>query len=368
MIVLVGGGGIPNYGDELIIDNWLRWYQEGESVVSGSIHVEGYNSQVLSNTFARRFPDASWGHAIRDARLRFRKASFWRALDAGWKVDESTDPVVRSAKELIDSASVVHVHGGGYLNDMWPSHAFVLGLAASAARARGAQAVATGIGMRPLADPEGHDRAVLNEVVSTFSLVEVRDRWSYDFLIRNLEAALHSKVIMGLDDAFLRPVAVEERNTRTLHLAVLLDDVGEVMIDRLSPSFVDSFDHHRFWVCKPADASAYVKLSERYKFFELCGPSQLIQNPHIAPQDVLITERFHPHLQAARAGASGVYSAVSDYYETKHGSLVTLGSPFEEYSGEEFREESFVREDSLMHQNDAAYVARKRSIARSIAI
>jgi len=47
------------------------------------------------------------------------------------------------------------------------------------------------------------------------------------------------------------------------------------------------------------------------------------------PGQAWLSTRFHPHLLAAAAGASGVaVSLRKDYYGTKHGSLVDGGSPW----------------------------------------
>ena len=42
----------------------------------------------------------------------------------------------------------------------------------------------------------------------------------------------------------------------------------------------------------------------------------------------MITARFHPHLLAARYGATGAYRVDQGYYDVKQGSVVDLGSPF----------------------------------------
>lgn len=366
MILLVGGGGIPNYGDELIINNWLRWYGEVGEGAMNRVRVEGYSARVLRSTFSSRFPEVGWGHIVRNARLRYRDAGFWGALDGGLKAGEASDRSVRAAKDIADAASIFHVHGGGYINGKWPTHAFVLGIAASAAKSAGTRAVATGLGLRPVPEPDDLERAILDEVVGCFSLLEVRDKWSYDFLIRNVAPSNHSKIILGLDDAFLQPVLAERRDTRTLHLALRADAAGDSIIERLDNDFVGSFDRHQFWVCKPADAAAFAKLAEKFRFFELAGTTQLVENLHLSSQDILITERFHPHLQAARAGAGGVYWSGSDYYDTKHGSLVELGSPFVKDDGNAFAIAALSGNNSSMKENDADYLRRKRAIARMI--
>ncbi|MFI8632558.1 polysaccharide pyruvyl transferase family protein [Microbacterium sp. NPDC077663] len=360
MLLLVGGGGIPNYGDELIIRNWLTWH-DSHSTAARDIVVEGYRSRVLQSTFSDSFPRAKWSHNVRNARLAFREKGFWGALGGGLTSGDSETASVKSAYAQAKSALVLHIHGGGYINQKWPSHAFVLGLAAAAHSASGTHAVATGLGLGPLDDPNPDQQRLLDEVVEAFELIEVRDTFSYNYLQRNLTGSRRDKIIQGLDDAFLYPVPPQQSSRRTLHVSLRDDSAGEGMIQRMSPEFVGAFERHVFWACKPADTVAYAKLAKKYPFFESAGVRQLLEEPRLGARDVMITERFHPHLMAARAGASGVFWSGSSYYDTKHGSLVELGSPFTPDEGGEFSVPEHGQA-SRMALNDAMNVAQKQAV------
>lgn len=363
MLLLIGGGGIPNYGDELIIRNWLTWYGSHVAISPKEVAVEGYRIRSLQNTFAGEFPDVRWSQAVRDARLAFRAEGFWGALRGGLESGAERSPKsVSRAFDLARSASVVHIHGGGYINSKWPNHAFVLGLSAAANRSAGVYAVATGLGLAPLPDAGRAERRLLDEVVDAFEFIEVRDAWSFEYLERNVTGDRKDKIVRGLDDAFLYPVTSSPFSPATLHLSLRDDKAGESMIERLSSRFVGSFDRHIFWACKPVDAAAYALLAKRYPFFEIAGVRQLLENPSVSAADVMITERFHPHLQAARAGATGVYWSGSEYYDIKHGSIVELGSPFVADDGGTFSNRS-RREPSKIATDDALNVARKRGLA-----
>lgn len=361
MLLLVGGGGIPNYGDELIIRNWLTWHYSHSTAATQDLIVEGYRSRVLQSTFSDSFPRAKWSHNVRNARLAFREAGFWGALDGGLTSGRSETRSVKSAFEQAKSAAVMHIHGGGYINQKWPSHAFVLGLAAAAHTASGTHVVATGLGLGPLSDPNAEQQRLLDQVVDSFELIEVRDEFSYEYLQRNLTGARREKIIQGLDDAFLYPVPPHGSNRRTLHVSLRDDKAGEGMIERMSPEFVGAFDRHIFWACKPADTVAYAKLAKRYPFFEVAGVRQLLDTPRLGARDVMITERFHPHLMAARAGATGVFWSGSSYYDTKHGSLVALGSPFIPDGDTDFSVPEHHRASRIAVE-DAANVAQKQAV------
>lgn len=367
VILLIGGGGIPNYGDELIINNWLDWYQNEAASASRGITVEGYSASVLRNTFADRFPKAKWSQDFRKARLNFRKESFWDALSGGLSSIHSSIEAVQTAVEGARNSSLVHIHGGGYINRKWPSHAFVVGLAAAVRANAGVPAVATGIGLSPLPDPDAEERKYLDQALDAFEYFEVRDEWSFEFLQRNLTGDRKDRVVRGLDDAFLQPVAKPRTDHKTLHLSLRDDAAGDSIIDRLTNRFVGSFERHRFWVCKPSDAASYARLSNKFRTFELAGTTELVENPNIGSQDVMITERFHPHLQAARVGVSGMYWSGSDYYDTKHGSLVDLGSPFIPDTRKEFKRDDFAGGRSKLAERDGALTAQKQELARKLA-
>lgn len=364
MILLVGGGGIPNYGDELIIRNWLKWYHDSGVIDNHEIVVEGYTSSVLRNTFADHFPRTQWSHAIRQARVKHRAIDFWGALTQGLQAEESVDAAGQQSFQEATEASLMHIHGGGYINGKWPSHAFVLGLASAARERAGTQAIATGLGISPLANPDAEQRKVLDRAIDSFDFIEVRDSWSYEFLRRNLSGRRRDKVILGLDDAFLYAVESSGSKHHTLHLALRDDPQSDSIIERLTHKFVGSFDRHVFWVCKPSDAGAYVKTASRFRLFELAGVSQLLEDTRLGPNDTLITERFHPHLQAARAGATGVYWSGSKYYDTKHGSLTKMGSPFIPDHGKEFGRIEPTGTPSRMHLEDSKNIETKQRLGQ----
>ncbi|WP_110589644.1 polysaccharide pyruvyl transferase family protein [Microbacterium suaedae] len=364
MILLVGGGGIPNYGDELIINNWLKWYHDSGLIDNQSMIVEGYRSSVLRNMFADRFPRARWSHTIREARVKHRSLDFWGALARGLNVANSTDDAGQHSFREASEASLMHIHGGGYINGKWPSHAFVLGLASAAREKSDTRAITTGIGISPLAEPDTDQRKILDRAIESFDFVEVRDVWSYEYLRRNLSGDRPNKIVLGLDDAFLYRVESTGQDHRTLHLALRDDPQADSIIERLTNKFVGSFDRHLFWVCKHTDAGAYVKVANRFRLFELAGTTQLVEDPRLGPNDTLITERFHPHLQAARSGASGVYWSGSEYYDTKHGSLVDLGSPFVADDGKEFGGLKPAKSPSKMRVDDPENIATKQGLAR----
>lgn len=362
-VFLVGGAGVPNYGDELIVDHWLRWYT-ARGITPADICVSGASDKVLSKLFGVRFPGLRTSMTARSARFSYNIKDFFEAVARGIQsLDEGNPEADKLRSELSDTA-VFHLHGGGYLNNKWPTHGFLLGLAAAAKREFGCRVVGTGLGLGPLAEPNREQAETLASTLASFDIFEVRDKPSFDFVN---DQSLHPSAILGLDDAFLWPVLTEERVGSTLHLALRGDDIGSAIASRLAEEFVRSFDHHIFWVCATDDARAYSQVAKRFPYVDIETTSTLLGRIVVSPSAVMITQRFHPHLIGARVGMQGLYRSGSDYYDVKHGSLVELGSAFttQDLAGFEARP-SLQRQHGRMVSEDPSRVAWKQSLATSI--
>ena len=92
---------------------------------------------------------------------------------------------------------------------------------------------------------------------------------------------------------------------------------------------------------------------------------ELVRGPiPVRPGDHMVTARFHPHLVAARHGATGAYRIDRGYYDVKQGSVVDLGSPFRRI-GEAPLAELLAAPPpfSPIQRLDAERVAAKRKLA-----
>src|SRR5699024_4467047 len=91
--------------------------------------------------------------------------------------DPGVRPAVATGVEMLLSASVVHLIGGGYVNDQWQHHLGVAAAAGEVGGISGARVVATGQGFLPCGDA-----GLLADALRGFDLVSVRDALSYDLL------------------------------------------------------------------------------------------------------------------------------------------------------------------------------------------
>jgi hypothetical protein len=321
---LVAPAGFPNYGDELIAATWLRHLAEvaPEADVWLDTHSPGPATALLSELHPRvRFTDTLW-RLCGDA----PSEDPWQV--AAWVRAAVDDPGLAPrwfhGIDLLSRVDVLHVLGGGYINKLWPKHIGLLaGVAAAKARS-GARSAMTGQGLLPIFDDA---LPLLRTLVDHFDVVEARDTGSAALL----------DLTAGVDDAFLArdPGLYADGEVPEVMLC-LQSDLVDVGAGKLAGAVLSML---RSWKVAPStvgvvegipriDREVYALLERElpgarfYPFPEVWGGGL-----PVSAEQTWISTRFHPHLMAAAAGASGVAVSVHpDYYATKHRSLTDLGS------------------------------------------
>ncbi|WP_051792033.1 polysaccharide pyruvyl transferase family protein [Amycolatopsis jejuensis] len=322
---LVAPVGHPNYGDELITAGWLEYLAETapDADVWVDTHSPGPASVLLDGIHPRaKFTDTLW-------RLCWEapEEDPWRS--AAW-VREAVHhpgimPRLHHGVELLAKADVVHVVGGGYINKLWPKQIGLLAGAAAAAERSGGRAAMTGQGFLPVCEDSV---PLLEALADRFEVVELRDDASAELLGRSA----------GLDDAFLTigPGRYDQPEDLPEVMLCLQSDLVEVGIGKLAGTVLSML---RAWKVDPAKIGVVegVPRVDREVFAlierELPG-ARFYPFSHIwthglpaAAHQTWISTRFHVHMLAAAAGASGVAVSIHpDYYATKHRALVGLGS------------------------------------------
>ncbi|WP_226995589.1 polysaccharide pyruvyl transferase family protein [Gordonia phthalatica] len=353
MIYLVTSAGFPNFGDELIVEAWLRHLalrRPGARVVVDSPR-PGQASLLLRHANRHAvFVDTVWSLALFAAS---DEAGPEIDRDAPWEwvadVTSRLGGAPRDAEgvELLLRASTVHIVGGGYLNNVWPHHVSLVAAVAAVSRANGARAIATGTGLTP-----GFTGAALERFrtdAAQFEVFDLRDRPSLDVL-----ADAPGGSFTG-DDAWLSPrLAIDSPASRTPSGRVVLcaqsdltDDFawrGRTGTDALADFMTATLDE---WgvdgsevtvvECIPGHDNTIPHLmgsrldgAHRVPFLTAWRSGLPFGEGH-----TWLTTRFHPHLMAAAAGDSGVaVVAKPDYYATKHRSLTAAGSAWTVVSGD----------------------------------
>lgn len=322
---LVGPAGHPNYGDELISAGWLKYLADTapEAQVWVDTHSPGPAQVLLGDLHPRvRFTDTLW-------RLCWEAPSDDPWQVASWVRRAVDDPGLAPRWDrgiaLLRRADVIHLLGGGYINRIWPRHIGLLAGATAAARASGARCAATGLGLFP--EPDGAAELV-RTTAAEFAIADVRDRPSAELL----------GTAPGIDDAFLAQpqLRTHEDDDPPEVMLCLQGDQVDIGLDALASAVLRIL---RVWEVRPERIGVVEAIpGEDRKVFDLIEhqlPGARFypfvdiweHGLPITAGQCWLTTRFHMHLVAATAGATGVAIPVSsDFYATKHRSLIELGS------------------------------------------
>ena len=325
-IYLVAPAGHPNFGDEFIVSAWLRelYRRRPHARVILDCHSPGIASILHANVHPHlTVTDTLW-------HLGLKCADEDEVVEA--LKNTYSKPLLTTGLNLAKTADIVHVIGGGWLNDTWPHHLKVL---AAAASLNTTYKVMTGQGFIP--GDEIKDQ--LDKWLQHFDHVEVRDEPS-EALFANL-----AHVERGLDDAWLAasdPAAVHglgwgNADARERDFVVIAQsDLLGIEVDELARRIIRQLKH----LGATGDDVAYVECIPEYdhKVLDLLREfdPELMEHVRVVAFDELwafglptregqtwISTRFHPHLVAAARGVSGI--AVSAhagmYYTVKHASV-----------------------------------------------
>ncbi|TNY36892.1 polysaccharide pyruvyl transferase family protein [Thermomonospora catenispora] len=330
MYYLVGTTGHPNYGDELIAAVWLRHL--AEAAPDAEVWLDCPHPGTAAVMLSHLHPNVQFTD------------TFWRLCreapdDGPWQVarwvrraigDLGMAPRWGLGRELAARAEVVHIIGGGYINGLWPRHYGLLAAAVGAVERSGGRAVMTGQGLWPV--PE-HGAQLLRDLAAHFALVDVRDEPSAQVLGDvTTVTATGDDVLFGLGPHLYRPPHEPLREVVLCLQSDLLSMPRPALASFVSAAL-------RSWGVTPEQVAVVEGIPGVDRaVFDLLEPELPGARFHpflevwrhglpAGPGQTWISTRFHLHLLAAAAGASGVAVSVNpDYYAVKHRSLIRRGS------------------------------------------
>lgn len=347
-LYLVAEPGYPNYGDELIAAEWLKFYARTRPTVP--VVVDGQAAGRAAAYLWRFHPRVTVVDTV--ARLAERNM-ITRDSDVGPQLeylvrdltDSAYNPQYSLGIDLLNHhVQGVHVLGGGYLTGRFPRN---LGRAAIVpwAQGKGLPAVLTGQGLAPL---DGNQLEFARAALGGARL-GVRDATS---------AALLPGAHLLPDDVFANGLAGLYRTPPpapkfwvNIQSAVApgepAGETGEPAGETAGQAEAAQAARYDYVVevlrrwgatpdqpvgvveCNPDfDAGILAHLQAagwRTEFYPVLD--LLLHGFPAAPGQVWLTTRYHTHLLASFAGASGAYLAVDGaYYAPKHEAVVRLGS------------------------------------------
>lgn len=366
---MISGAGAPNYGDELILRDWLEFldkYLPNEEIVVETTSTEEENlahTIVGNNTIAINY--------LRTIAKNNKTLSFWGQVARGWYFGFGATHKPNITYSLlystINSCRHIHLVGGGYIHQRNNVSAFILGAVAGFSKKYNKPLYATGIGMQPMANIPKKYIYVAEKVFTQFKYLEVRDKESYEFLVRNIGKRYN--FILGLDDSFIQDVKKNitlSSNSLTIHFSCGYHALPKVIkyIQNNFEYIQNKYKNFFFWECYPkGDEIPYIKIKELFPALKKISINNLLENGiPFHKGDCLVTSRFHPHMMFSRLGGEGVFISDSNYYDIKHNSVIALGSNF--ISSPEPLNSKFKQ--NKIHIKNNEYVKNKNNIIKLI--
>lgn len=335
-ITLIGGAGGPNFGDELILRGWLEYFRSHPGTQFEILALEN-NTKNSADLMEPYCGDSHMTVHFSDFLIKVannvKDLSFWQQVERGFVFGDNHGFKLYKSDwwDFIHSSGVIHLHGGGYLNDWGPAKGFLLGIAAGVAKQSGCKLVATGIGFGPIKGSPYNSK--IEEIFNLFEFFELRDVVSFQKLKGMFPQA---NFLYGLDDCFLlRKDSLAKKSSsgkRRLYLSFLEYNVGKCTDDFWEQlrNLSNSFDELFFWESYPwQDRSVFSLIQTKIPRTQLLpiGISVAGLAP-LSEKDLFIASRFHVHLVGARSACVGLYQKDTQYYDVKHQSIIDRGSPF----------------------------------------
>jgi hypothetical protein len=331
-IYLVGSSGYPYYGDEAVAAAWLRHLAatEPDAEVYLDCPNPGGAQLFLGHLHPNvRFVDTlfrvSWAAPSEDAEEVARFAA-QATRQPGFGYAHRAAGV-----ELLHTADVFHVIGGGYVNAIWPRHLTFLAAGQVLAAELGKHVAMTGQGLNPSAA----SGELLTSLTGGFAVVDVRDAKSRELIGGDAATDTGDDALLGLGNE----ETYDKRETVSTMMCMQSDLVEggvESDFEAVARSAVETV---KAWGVRPEkvgyieaipgqDRVVFEKIEAElpgmrfYPFTEVWReglPARRGQR--------WITTRESLHLAAAAAGSWGVAFPVKPGYDdVVHEDLVAKGS------------------------------------------
>ncbi|WP_426508060.1 polysaccharide pyruvyl transferase family protein [Serratia proteamaculans] len=250
-----------------------------------------------------------------------------------------TDKDVFTIFDRYSKSDIVHLIGGGYVNNLWPSNYALVAIAYLYGIHCSVPVVGTGLGLYP-----AEINQELVELFQNFDFIDVRDEYSHKLI--------PSSIYTG-DDALLKfnDFSCVIKNSEKPFLAISIQNHlfdGEDIIDYIfSKEFLRHFISNGIndIIVIEAAPEDNVKFSrgnlqnatELAFDIKFITGNELIENgiPY-HPNSKVISSRYHINLLYTMLGLEGVAIIDNDYYENKHNSIVSVGGKWPIFNKEDF--------------------------------
>tara|TARA_R110001583_G_scaffold148041_1_gene300018 strand:- start:672 stop:1796 length:1125 start_codon:yes stop_codon:yes gene_type:complete len=368
-VVLIGGAGAPNYGDELIVKGWIDFFKEQlpGSTVTLYENIADKEKKLHGETRNIKFKD----DLVKVAKS-FSEIGFWEQVLRGYHFIDNGGVEKYHQFDLkpFFEADIVHLHGGGYLNNYDPEKGFYIGFLASLKEKYGKKIVATGIGFGPAPEPKKEQLELLNNIFAHYHAFELRDVDNFRWLKSKFT---NGHFVNGLDDCYLyaiTDIVKKDSSKKRLYLSFLAYNLNKVTSeywDNLQ-AFSATFDEVLFFESYPwQDNEVFDIVKKKIPAAQkLVIKDSLYKKINVGPDDFAICARFHVHFILARAGVNGIYSKDSKYYNVKHQSIVDRGSDMKFTDFAQFSPPVVTEKEAYIAQQDVCLHEQKLGFCQSL--
>ena len=324
-IYIVGVAGHPNFGDELIMKNWVLWLRH--KYPSAEIWIDVPNPTILTTIF-------------KDYNLHITNA-LWRLT---WDFPESStlekllhyveDKICHLGTPNIDISllslrdiDIFHIVGGGYINNIWKNNIGILLSGLIIKKNYDCKLYVTGNGFLPL---DLENLSMLKSLLLECDYCESRDMVGADLL----------EIKHGFDDAYLMAdhpvnlntninipdimVCIQSDLNNENTFSNLINCVAERLLEHANKNLIIGYIE----AIPGGDRIAFEKLLELVPGIKFISAAEaILYGLPIKHSQIWYTTRFHHHLVASYYGCKGVALGIKDgYYDIKHQSIIDNGS------------------------------------------
>jgi len=323
-IYLVGVAGHPNFGDELIMKNWVFWLRH--QYPSAEIWLDVPNPTILTVMFKDynvHITNALW-RLTWSAPESLNIEDLYRYLED--KISYLGTPNIDISILNLRDIDIFHIVGGGYINEIWANNIGVL-LSGLILKKNKCKLFITGNGFLPL---KGNNVPILKSLLSQCDYCESRDRLGAEILDINY----------GYDDAYLMTanptINAESSDIPDVMVCIQSDLNDKKIFDNLIDCVTQRlFEHQKenltigyVEAIPGGDRDAFERLIKKFPDLQFFNAAEtILQGLPVKQSQIWYTTRFHHHLVASYYGCKGVALGIKDgYYDIKHQSIIDNGS------------------------------------------
>lgn len=329
-INLIGAIGGGNFGDELILNTCKEQYNAINKV---QYIYSGFDRNIIlkdKNTNLNNI-DINFFNIMSDLRNIFYKKQEIHLAD-----------ILANFKKY-PKIDVIHLIGGGYINNLWPSNYALTAIAFLYSQEYQVPIFATGLGLLPKCND-----FVFFKLLNNFDIFDVRDIYSHqlvsassysgdDVLLQLNKVITYDtapSLILSLQSHLFSNQEILKKIFSTLILTkIKKSGISNIIIIEAAPEDVVSFS--RSYITKAKNLSINIVFLNAEHLIRSGMPYHI--------NSKVISSRYHLHLIYSMLNIKGIALYENSYYHNKHLSVIGMGSNWPLMEKDQFLKEKHIQ-------------------------